>query len=347
MGKLAVNGLGSFYRYRNHFFTLDLVCFHENLEVLNLCQQIIQECLAQFDLELKPSKTKIVHTLREHEGKKPGFDFLGFNVRQFPVGKYQSGKDNHGRKLGFKTLIRPSEESVKRHYDQLAQVIKSNKTAPQSALITRLNPIIRGWANYYKSVVSKDTFSKLDNMVYLRIVRWANRRHPNKFKHWVASKYWKTVGRNNWVFGNNKFTLLDHTSTAIKRHIKVRGTKSPYDGDTNYWVSRMGKHPEVKQSLAKLLKRQQGKCAMCHLTFRDGESIETDHIIPKRLGGNNKVDNLQLLHRHCHDTKTKTDLAAIKEAKTPSLKVLIQSQQREKPCKGKTFMHGFEDESPR
>ena len=54
---------------------------------------------------------------------------------------------------------------------------------------------------------------------------------------------------------------------------------------------------------------------MCHLTFRDGESIETDHIIPKRLGGNNKVDNLQLLHRHCHDAKTKTDLAAIKEAK--------------------------------
>ncbi len=53
---------------------------------------------------------------------------------------------------------------------------------------------------------------------------------------------------------------------------------------------------------------------MCHLTFRDGESIETDHIIPKRLGGNNKVDNLQLLHRHCHDAKTKTDLAAIKDA---------------------------------
>ena len=80
-------------------------------------------------------------------------------------------------------------------------------------------------------------------MVYLRIVRWANRRHPNKFKHWVASKYWKTVGRNNWVFGNNQFSLLDHTSTAIHRHIKVRGTKSPYDGDTNYWVSRMGFAP--------------------------------------------------------------------------------------------------------
>ena len=92
----------------------DLVCFHDNLEVLNKCQQIIQEWLAEFDLELKPSKTRIVHTLKEHEGQKPGFNFLGFNIRQFPVGKYQSGKDNHGRKLGFKTLIRPSEESVKR-----------------------------------------------------------------------------------------------------------------------------------------------------------------------------------------------------------------------------------------
>ena len=121
-------------------------------------------------------------------------------------------------------------------------------------------------------------------MVYLRIVRWANRRHPNKFKHWVASKYWKTVGRNNWVFGNNQFSLLDHTSTAIHRHIKVRGTKSPYDGDTNYWVSRMGKHPEVKQSVAKLLKRQQGKCAMCHLTFSGWRVHRNRPHYPQAIG---------------------------------------------------------------
>ncbi len=293
----------------------DLVVFHENLEVIKQCQQIIQEWLAQIDLELKPSKTRIVHTLKEHEGQKPGFNFLGFNVRQYPVGKYQSGKNTDGRNLGFKTLIKPSDESVKSHYDKIAKIIKLHNAAPQSALICKLNTVIRGWSNYYKSVVSKATFSKMDRLVYMRIRRWADRRHPNKNKIWVSHKYWKSIGLDNWVFGDKEYSLLKHSKTAIKRHIKVRGNKSPYDGDTNYWASRMGKHPKLRASIAKLLKKQSGKCNLCHLTFQEGDLIERDHITPKYIVGNIK-DNLQLLHRHCHDIKTRSDLKAIKTHKS-------------------------------
>ncbi len=293
----------------------DLVVVHENLDVIKKCQQIISEWLAQFDLELKPSKTRIVHTLKEYEGNKPGFDFLGFNVRQFPVGKYQSGKNTHGQILGFKTLIRPSDESIKRHYDNIAQITKRHNSAPQQSLVSHLNPIIRGWSNYYKTVVSKETFTKLDRLVYLRIRRWADRRHPNKNKHWVSHKYWKSIGLDNWVFGDKESSLLKHSKTAIQRHIKVKGNKSPYDGDTKYWASRMGKHPELKAQVAKLLKKQKGKCNLCQLTFLDGDLIETDHITPKAIGGNQK-DNLQLLHRHCHDIKTRQDLRDIKAHKS-------------------------------
>jgi RNA-directed DNA polymerase len=293
----------------------DFVIFHENLEKLKQCQGIISEWLAQYDLEIKPEKTKIVNTLHELEDNKPGFNFLGFNVRQYPVGKYQSGRNTNGKILGFKTLIRPSKESVNRHYDLLSEICKRHNSAPQTALVVKLNPIIRGWCNYYKTVASKKTFSQVSHLTFQRLEQWAKRRHPNKPVSWIIHKYWLTIGQDNWVFGENKEkTLIQHRKIAIKRHIKVKGTKSPYDGDTLYWAKRKGSHPELKGSIAKMLKKQQGKCNWCGLTFRSEDLIETDHIIPKAIGVNLK-DNLQLLHKHCHDIKTKEDLKAIKKHK--------------------------------
>jgi RNA-directed DNA polymerase len=290
----------------------DFVIFHENLDKLKECQQIIIEWLSHLDLETKPEKTKIVHTLQELEGKEPGFDFLGFNIRQYKVGKHQSGKNTNGKKLGFKTIIKPSKEKVKRHYQKIADTCDTYKNAKQEVLISKLTPIIRGWSNYYKTVVSKETFSKLTSLTYSRLARWGYRRHPNKSKTWVNSKYWKTIGQDNWVFGISKDNYLaKHSKVAIVRHIKVKGNKTPYDGDTYYWAKRRGQHPELKPSVAKLLKKQNGKCNLCGLTFQDGDIIESDHITPQAIGGTRK-DNLQLLHKHCHDIKTRDDLLAIK-----------------------------------
>ena len=101
----------------------DFVIIHERLEVIEKCKQIISEWLSEYDLEIKPEKTQIIHTLKNHNGKKPGFDFLGFNIRHYPVGKYNSGKNPGGAKIGFKTIIKPNEKSVKRHYAKIAEVI--------------------------------------------------------------------------------------------------------------------------------------------------------------------------------------------------------------------------------
>ena len=225
--------------------------------------------------------------------------------------KYQSGKKSNGEILGFKTLIKPSDESVKRHYAQLAEVIDKHKSATQEALISKLNPKIRGWCNYYKTVCSKETYSKLYHRLFWKLMRWGFRRHPKQSKRWVVDKYWKTVGNDNWVFGEKGVsTLIQHPQTAIKRHTKVRGDTSPYDGNKTYWATRKGTHPELKDSIARLLKKQKGKCNWCELIFQDGEKIEKDHITLKVIVGNIK-DNLQLLHKHCHDEKTKDDLKAI------------------------------------
>ena len=124
---------------------------------------------------------------------------------------------------------------------------------------------------------------------------------------------------SNWQFsctkGENDHSLPKHTETKIIRHIKVKGNVSPYDGNTSYWASRMGKHPEVKASVARLLKKQKGKCNQCGLTFKPEDKIERDHIVPRQAGGNTLRDNLQLLHKHCHDVKTKTDLETIRRYK--------------------------------
>ncbi|MUG95258.1 restriction endonuclease [Scytonema sp. UIC 10036] len=283
----------------------DFVIIHEDLTVVQRCQIIISEWLKGMGLELKPSKTRLTHTLNKYENEEPGFNFLGFNVRQFPVGKYHS-------KQGFKTIITPSKEKQRIHYERITSIIDDHKQAPQEALISRLNPVIRGWSNYYSTVVSKEAYSSLDNLMYPKLKAWAQRRHPNKSGKWVAKKYWQTIGGNNWVFatpnkGNNLLRLINHRDTPIVRHIKVKGEASPYDGNLIYWSSRMGTHPEVPKRVTTLLKQQKGKCAHCGLYFREEDVLEIDHKIPLSKGGKDEYKNLQLLHRHCHDTKTADD----------------------------------------
>lgn len=286
----------------------DFVILHEDLKVVQGCHRLVREWLEKLGLELKPSKTHICHTLKKYDDNDPGFDFLGFSIRQFPVGKYQSGK-LLGRLLGFKTIITPSQSKQRLHYRQIADIIDAHKGAPQAALIRHLNPVIRGWARYYSAVVSKETFSRLDHLMYQKLKIWAKHRHPGKSWQWVSHKYWQTVGGDKWVFAaqaNASFTeqLLKHRQTAIVRHVKVRGNLSPYDGNLVYWSTRRGKHPEVPKRVSTLLKSQKGKCPYCGMFFREEDLLEVDHIIPKSRGGLDSYHNLQLLHRHCHDVKT-------------------------------------------
>jgi len=290
----------------------DFVILHEDITVVQRCHEIIAEWLKDMGLELKPSKTRLVHTLNQVDEQSPGFDFLGFKIRQFPAGKYTSGKNTSKELLGFATIITPSQEKVKAHLKNISKVIDTHKTAPQSRLIELLNPVIKGWTNYYRTVPSSKTFYRLDFMVYQKLRAWANRRHPNKSETWVLNKYWHTIGDDHWVFATreedkNPLRLLKHGQTKIIDHAKVKGELSPYNGNLVYWSTRMGNNPEMPKRVSKLLKQQKGKCAHCGLFFREEDVMEVDHKVPKSQGGKDSYNNWQLLHRHCHDTKTATD----------------------------------------
>jgi RNA-directed DNA polymerase len=194
-----------------------------------------------------------------------------------------------------------------RHVYRLRKIVATHTAVPQSAIINRLNPVIRGWANYYSRVVSKDTYSKMDMHLHHLLMHWGKRRHPNKGKIWIAKKYFLSAGDGKWNFAtqvHDKWKrLLVHSTTPIIRHSKVQGKRSPYDGDWVYWSIRLGHHPELSSEKSTLLRRQNGRCLHCGLYFKDGDLLEVDHVIPRVSGGKNTLQNKQILHRHCHDQK--------------------------------------------
>ena len=252
----------SFIRYADGF-----VILHENLKVVLEAKAVMEEWLNQIGLELKPERTKMAHTLEEYEGNKPGFDFLGFAIRQWKVKR---------AKEGFKTLIQPSSKCIKTHYRKLADICDFHKNASTKALIAKLNPVIRGWANYYSTVASKGVFHTIDNCLWKRIWRWASRRHPNKSAKWVKKKYFPNVkGSRSLVFNNGEYILNRHSDVSIISDIRVKGNKSFYDGEWIYWSDRVGKHPGVRKEVTRLLTGEKNKCAFCRLTqdLPEGYSI--------------------------------------------------------------------------
>ena len=281
----------------------DFAIFHPTEEGVQKAQTVVESWLREIGLELKPSKTRISHTLTPYQGNI-GMDFLGFTIRQTPVGKNRTGTNGHGQPLGFKTIITPSKEAIQGQIRKVGAICKKCQAASQERLIRQLNPVIRGWSNYYRAVVSKVVFSHCDHAVYEITRSWARRRHPYKNGYWMKDRYWKTDETRKWIFRDQEgHTLRNHSDTAIRRHVKVKGNASPYDGNFLYWSKRLRHHPMLYGKLARLLQKQQGKCRWCELTFRNGDRVEIDHITLKNQGGGDELSNLMALHRHCHDQR--------------------------------------------
>jgi len=294
LGPQAKRDLLGYIRYAD-----DFVILHDEREVVEECKNITEQFLREIGLELKPEKTSMKHTLNPTETHPPGFDFLGFTVRQFPVGKNHTGSDARGNPLGFKTIISPSRESLKTHLREIKAVIDAHKDGSKDAMISRLNQIIRGWCSYYSTVCSADTFATAKNIMYHMIRRWVRKRHLNR-SIGKANQEYITVNGRNWVLGSNDgLRLLSHIDTKIKRHALVFDGKSPYDGDVVYWSQRLANVPHANTQLVKALKRQQGKCTKCNAYFTTQDVIEVHHIDGNRR--HNEWKNLCAVHGHCHD----------------------------------------------
>jgi RNA-directed DNA polymerase len=168
----------------------------------------------------------------------------------------------------------------------------------QSLKVSVNNPVpvasVRGWCNYYSTVVSKETFGKIDQVLFQMLWAWAKRRHPKKTRHWIYKRYW-IVHKGKLVFKDKDSSpLLSHKETLVRRHIKVKAMRSPFDGDWLYWATRIGRYPGLDKKVAEALKKQQGKCAVCGLYF-------TELDLPNTVASTKKDHSTtyQLTHSHC------------------------------------------------
>jgi RNA-directed DNA polymerase len=288
------------YRVRIVRYADDFVVMHENKKVIEDSKLIIAEWLKARGLELSEEKTRIVHSTE-------GFDFLGFNCRHYENKTTGYEARNFANKQGFKILIKPSKKSIDTHSDKIKEILRQMKAATQEEVIRKLNPIIKGWANYYRVGVASDTFSSLDNLMWEKHWLWAKRRHKAKGRRWIAGKYFHTIKNKKWCFATKKDGIVDqilvkYTDTKIKRHVKVQAGKSFYDGDELYWAKRLSKgYGDISPSKAKMLVKQNGKCAYCNSVFKNGDLMEIHHKIFKSEGGKDEYRNLVLMHKHCHD----------------------------------------------
>ena len=239
-----------------------------------------------------------------------GCDFLGFNVRRY-------------RGL---LLIKPSKTAVRRIRKRLRTEVRALRGSNAAAVIARLNPIIRGWAAYYRNVVASEVFTSLDHYLWKLVYKWARHTHPNKPTSWVVARYFGMFNKsrqNKWVFGDRDSGAYLHKFawTRIVRHQMVTGTASPDDPElADYWNTRRLRRrmqPPVDRTTQQLLDSQRARCAACgqlllHADRPPRTPIEweqwyrglrkaMDHnAISLRQDGSTHGPQLRLLHTQCH-----------------------------------------------
>lgn len=233
----------------------------------------IEAFLAQRGLRLSLEKTKVVYM-------DEGFDFLGWNFR-----KYKG-----------KLLIKPSKKNVKAFYSKVRGILKTHISVKQEDLIAKLNPVLRGWAQYHQPVVAKEAFSRMDSLIYWRLMRWSRRRHPNKSRSWCKSRYWQRIKERDEFAatvraegGSRTWKLLKLADTEIVRHEKIKGEYNPFDPAWEVYgeklrTKRMLKSMSYQYETSMLFIKQDGRCALCAEPL-DYEGGWHDHHIVRKVDG--------------------------------------------------------------
>lgn len=252
----------------------------------NEVRPLAEQFLRERGLALSPEKTSITHIA-------DGFDFLGHTIR-----KYQ----------GY-LRITPAKQSVHTFLTKVRQLIRHHTSTPAGALIHLLNPILRGWALYYRHESSGPTFRAVDRAVFDALRHWTTRRHRHKSAQWIARKYFRPYAGRQSVFsgevdGKRQY-LFYTTQLRFKRHVKIKKEANPYDPAWElYFEKRLGaklaEQFHGRQGLLQLWKEQNGRCPVCQDMITEVTGWHNHHIIWRSLGGTDRLGNRVLLHPNCH-----------------------------------------------
>lgn len=271
----------------------DFVVFCNTKAVAEQTQVDLQCVLSIRGLHLSPEKTRIVHLLE-------GFDFLGYNVRHYL---------SSNTRTGWKLVIKPAQKSVAAFREKLRQTFRQLHGSNAKGLIKVLNPILRGWANYYRNVSSGETFSKLEHYVFWKLRRWISKTHPTKSFSWRDRRYWAihpAYPGSQWSFVDKDIQMVLYRIgyTRFQRHTLIQGEASPDNPNFREYFEQRAKqsrqiedHPKAVQ---RVIRQQQSKCPNCGQSLFNQEDIHLHHIVPRQQGGSNHCSNLMAVHLICH-----------------------------------------------
>ena len=192
-----------------------------------ILQEQVKPAIVRFlqerGLQLSEEKTTITHIQK-------GFNFLGQCVRKY----------------GSKLLITPTPASVHSVLEKARQLIRNCHGENALTLIRMLNPLLHGWANYHRNVVSKRIFCRVDYWLQKMLWRWARRTHPHKSCRWIRQRYYTADPHGRFSVSSSKPDGQPKTDavhavarTIIERHIKVKGDAHPFHPDyVEYFAKR-------------------------------------------------------------------------------------------------------------
>ncbi|MED4035539.1 group II intron reverse transcriptase/maturase [Priestia megaterium] len=245
----------------------DFVIVTETKEQAESMYQKLTPYLQKRGIRLSTDKTRITHI-------ESGFDFLGFSLRQY--------KTEQGNKL----LIKPSKDSIRKAKSKIKDTFAVMRGRPVKEIIRVLNPIIRGYGQYWKHVVSKKTFGYMDNYLFLKVRKHLKQLHPRKSWKWIRKRYFKKPhhgGNDKWILTCpiTNIQLMKMSWIKIERHVMVAYKNSPDDPSLNeYWEKRDRKVFNHENTLDRMkLARKQGyRCALCKHTLQNGETITVRNL---------------------------------------------------------------------
>lgn len=255
----------------------------------------IQDFLASRGLVLNQEKTCITSV-------KKGFDFVGFNFRVYP--------DKSGPK-GAKSIVQPTKEGKRRLRSKIRNAVKTNKSSGE--IIVELNPILRGWANYYKATSAKKVFTSIGKYVWDKTWTWAKRKHRQLNFRNLAKLYYTRRKKRKWIFKgewmDKELTIFLIDSVAIRRHSLARNYNPYLLDNEDYFIKRnkrLSSSNLWNERHSKVLRRDKYKCKVCNEYICGEDKVEIHHIKPKSLGGDDAISNNVVLHAECHKQLTHT-----------------------------------------
>ncbi len=291
----VIRGARAVVRYAD-----DFVVFCESRADAETVIDILTVWLKERGLTLSPEKTRIVHL-------SEGFDFLGYTVRHHKV---------TNTRTGWKLLITPSKKAVQEIRDRLRAEWQALRGHNVAEVCTRLNRIVRGWANYHRVNVASRVFHSLDQWMFKKIRRWITRTHPHKSRAWTRQRYWGYLNPRQparLVFGDTRtgLFLLRFDWFTIKRHTLVQGTYSPDDPRLRaYWLKRNAAKAKDQTAWKRSVAHaQEYVCLTCGESLYNGEELQKHHVAPRSAGGTDTYGNIRLAHLYCHQTITSEQAA--------------------------------------